>query len=183
MFYRILGIELFDVLSTIYLGKLSISDPPITASPHFLFATLSFIRHSVSPSQQRLGPFLIEVDGARQIRRYHWPDILCLAQMVQVGIDDILPWMAVSRTRGCYWWPDQLRQANDTDIVCEGVSMIHNNCWCDVEWNFWSALRRSFCLGRHCHLMLNSLYISCLSDVHNHLFFVYCEQCEACRSN
>ena len=65
---------------------------------------------------------------------------------------------------GCYWWPDQLRQANDTDIVCEGVSMIHNNCWCDVEWNFWSALRRSFCLGRHCQLMLHSLYISCLSD-------------------
>ena len=71
---------------------------------------------------------------------------------------------------GCYWWPDQLRQANDTDIVCEGVSMIHNNCWCDVEWNFWSALRRSFCLGRHCQLMLHSLYISYLSDVHNHLF-------------
>ena len=100
MFYRILGIELFDVLSTINLDKLSISDLPITASPHFLFATLSFIWHSVSPSQQRLGPFLTEVDGAGQIRRYHWPDILCLAQMVQVGIDDILPWMAVSRTRG-----------------------------------------------------------------------------------
>ena len=56
MFYRILGIELFDVLSTINLDKLSISDLPITASPHFLFATLSFVRHV---SQQRLGPFLI----------------------------------------------------------------------------------------------------------------------------
>ena len=74
MFYRILGIELFDALSTINLDKLSISDLPITASPHFLFATLSFIWHSVSPSQQRLGPFFIKVDGAGQIRRYHWPD-------------------------------------------------------------------------------------------------------------
>ena len=71
MFYRILGFDLFDVLSTMNLDKLLISDLPMTASPHFLLATLSFIRLTVSPSQQRLGPFLIEVDGAGQIRRYH----------------------------------------------------------------------------------------------------------------